>query len=62
MATLGLFMALGVVWSRQQFYALFFLTITLKLEYVSAYTPIGLTLRIGTQFLKEVKRRDIHRD
>jgi len=40
----------GVVWYTGQFYALFFLTITLKLDYVSAYTLIGLSLVLGTPF------------
>jgi len=40
----------GVVWYTGQFYALFFLTITLKLDYVSAYSLIGLSLIIGTPF------------
>ena len=40
----------GVVWYTGQFYALFFLTITLKLDYVSAYTLIGVSLLIGTPF------------
>ena len=31
-----------MVWYTGQFYALFFLTITLKLDYVSAYTLIGI--------------------
>ena len=40
----------GVVWYTGQFYALFFLTITLKLDYISAYTLIGISLIIGTPF------------
>jgi len=40
----------GVVWYTGQFYALFFLTITLKLDYVSAYSLIGLSLLLGTPF------------
>src|SRR6266536_4398476 len=40
----------GVVWYTGQFYALFFLIITLKLDYISAYTLIGLSLVIGTPF------------
>src|SRR5258706_4634048 len=40
----------GVVWYTGQFYALFFLTITLKLDYVTAYTLIGLSLLLGTPF------------
>jgi hypothetical protein len=38
------------VWYTGQFYALFFLVITLKLDYVSAYALIGLSLLIGTPF------------
>ena len=40
----------GVVWYTGQFYALFFLTITLKADYVTAYTLVGLSLLIGTPF------------
>ena len=40
----------GVVWYTGQFYALFFLLIYLKLDFVSAYTLIGLSLAIGTPF------------
>jgi len=39
-----------VVWYTGQFYALFFLILTLKLDYVSAYTLIALSLLIGTPF------------
>jgi hypothetical protein len=39
-----------VVWYTGQFYALFFLTITLKLNYVLAYMMIGISLLIGTPF------------
>src|SRR5262245_31334732 len=39
-----------VVWYTGQFYALFFLPITLKLDYVSAYMLIGISLLIGTPF------------
>src|SRR2546423_2877533 len=38
----------GVVWYTGQFYALFFLTITLKLAYLTAYALIGLSLIVGT--------------
>ncbi len=38
------------MWYTGQFYALFFLTITLKLDYVTAYALIGLSLVIGTPF------------
>jgi MFS family permease len=40
----------GVVWYTGQFYALFFLTITLKLGWLAAYTLIGLSLLAGTPF------------
>src|SRR3954451_12531681 len=50
LALLGATAGQGVVWYTGQFYALFFLTITLKLNYVSAYTLIGLSLLIGTPF------------
>ena len=36
------------MWYTGQFYALFFLTITLKLDFLSAYTLIGISLLIGT--------------
>jgi MFS family permease len=38
LALLGATAGQGVVWYTGQFYALFFLTITLKLDYVSTYT------------------------
>ena len=41
LALLGATAGQGVVWYTGQFYALFFLIITLKLDYVSAYTLIG---------------------
>jgi MFS family permease len=40
----------GVVWYTGQFYALFFLTITLKLNYLTAYTLVGISLLLGTPF------------
>src|SRR5205807_6551220 len=49
LALLGATAGQGVVWYTGQFYALFFLTITLKLDYVSAYTLIALSLVIGTR-------------
>jgi MFS family permease len=48
LALLGATAGQGVVWYTGQFYALFFLTITLKLDYLNAYTLIGLSLLIGT--------------
>src|SRR6476620_10855923 len=50
LALLGATAGQGVVWYTGQFYALFFLTITLKLDYISAYSLIGLSLLIGTPF------------
>ena len=50
LALLGATAGQGVVWYTGQFYALFFLTITLKLDFVSAYTLIGISLLIGTPF------------
>lgn len=49
-ALLGATAGQGVVWYTGQFYALFFLQITLKLDYVTAYTLIGLSLLLGTPF------------
>ncbi len=40
----------GVVWYTGQFYALFFLTITLKVEYLTAYELVGAALLVGTPF------------
>jgi MFS family permease len=40
----------GVVWYTGQFYALFFLTITLKLDYLTAYTLVGISLALATPF------------
>jgi MFS family permease len=40
----------GVVWYTGQFYALFFLLIYLKLDFIPTYTLIGLSLLIGTPF------------
>jgi MFS family permease len=50
LALIGATAGQGVVWYTGQFYALFFLQITLKLDYVSAYILIGLSLLIGTPF------------
>src|SRR6185503_18536360 len=50
LALLGATAGQGVVWYTGQFYALFFLTITLKLDYLTAYTLIGVSLLIGTPF------------
>jgi MFS family permease len=40
----------GVVWYTGQFYALFFLTITLKVDGLTAYTLIAIALLLGTPF------------
>ena len=50
LALLGATAGQGVVWYTGQFYALFFLTITLKLDFQSAYTLIAISLLIGTPF------------
>ena len=50
LALLGATAGQGVVWYTGQFYALFFLLITLKLDYISTYTLIGISLLIGTPF------------
>ena len=48
LALLGATAGQGVVWYTGQFYALFFLTITLKVELLTAYVLIGASLLIGT--------------
>jgi MFS family permease len=40
----------GVVWYTGQFYALFFLLIYLKLDFLKTYQLVGLSLLIGTPF------------
>jgi MFS family permease len=50
LALLGATAGQGVVWYTGQFYALFFLIITLKVDYVTTYTLIGASLLIGTPF------------
>jgi len=40
----------GVVWYTGQFYALYFLTTTLKVDYINAYTLVAIGLVIGTPF------------
>jgi MFS family permease len=50
LALLGATAGQGVVWYTGQFYALFFLIITLKLDYALAYILIGISLVIGTPF------------
>jgi sugar transport protein len=48
LALLGATAGQGVVWYTGQFYALFFLTITLKVDLLTAYLLIGASLIIGT--------------
>jgi MFS family permease len=50
LALLGATAGQGVVWYTGQFYALFFLTITLKLDYLTAYALVGISLLLGTPF------------
>jgi len=50
LALLGATAGQGVVWYTGQFYALFFLTITLKVDGATAYTLIALSLLLGTPF------------
>ncbi len=50
LALLGATAGQGVVWYTGQFYALFFLTITLKVDYLTAYTMIAVALLMGTPF------------
>jgi MFS family permease len=48
LALLGATAGQGVVWYTGQFYALFFLTITLKVDYVTAYVLVGGSLLLAT--------------
>jgi Sugar (and other) transporter len=50
LALLGATAGQGVVWYTGQFYALFFLIITLKLDFQTAYILIAVSLVIGTPF------------
>jgi MFS family permease len=50
LALLGATAGQGVVWYTGQFYALFFLTGPLKVDFVTAYLIIALALVIGTPF------------
>jgi MFS family permease len=50
LALLGATAGQGVVWYTGQFYALFFLTITLKVDPQTAYTLIAISLILGTPF------------
>jgi MFS family permease len=50
LALLGATAGQGVVWYTGQFYALFFLQITLKVDIATVYTLIAIALLIGTPF------------
>jgi hypothetical protein len=50
LALLGATAGQGVVWYTGQFYALFFLTITLKVDGLTAYMLIAIALLLGTPF------------
>jgi MFS family permease len=50
LALLGATAGQGVVWYTGQFYALFFLTITLRVDGQTAYTLIAMSLLLGTPF------------
>ena len=50
LAILGATAGQGVVWYTGQFYALFFLLLILKLDFIPTYTLIALSLVIGTPF------------
>ena len=50
LALLGATAGQGVVWYTGQFYALFFLILTLRLDFLTAYLLIGASLLLGTPF------------
>jgi MFS family permease len=50
LALLGVTAGQGVIWYTGQFYALFFLTITLKVDYITAYILVGTALILATPF------------
>jgi MFS family permease len=50
LALFGVTAGQAVVWYTGQFYALFFLTATLKVGFVQAYTIVGVSLVLGTPF------------
>src|SRR5262247_1894997 len=50
LALLGATAGQGVVWYTGQFYALFFILIYLKLDFIPTYTLIGVSLLLGTPF------------
>jgi MFS family permease len=46
----GATMGQGVVWYAGQFYSLYFLTTTLRVDYVAAYVALGTALVVATPF------------
>ena len=48
LALVGATAGQGVVWYTGQFYALFFLSITLKVDYLTTYILIAISLAVGT--------------
>ncbi|HAJ90032.1 MAG TPA: MFS transporter [Rhodospirillaceae bacterium] len=50
LSLLGVTAGQGVIWYTGQFYALFFLTITLKVDFISAYILVGTALLLATPF------------
>ena len=50
LSLLGATAGQGVVWYTGQFYTLFFLTITLHLDYLTTYLLVGTALAMGTPF------------
>jgi MFS family permease len=50
LSLLGATAGQGVIWYTGQFYALFFLTIILKLDYLTTYVLVGVVLAAGTPF------------
>lgn len=50
LALLGATAGQGVVWYTGQFYALFFMQITLKLDFLTTYMLVGASLLLGTPF------------
>jgi MFS family permease len=50
LALIGATAGQGVVWYTGQFYALFFLLTTLKLDFLTSYLLVGLSLIVGTPF------------
>ena len=50
LSLLGATAGQGVVWYTGQFYTLFFLTMTLQLDYLTSYIMVGSALALGTPF------------